>query len=218
MSGPGRAVIPFASGPGRHPCDASAIHSLHHRQCHRNLLMKPARLILLLALPLLPAALTGCRLIGGVVQAALPLAGAKLAFACLPDHTAVDTPDGPKRISDLRAGDTVTGFSGQPVRILQLHSYLENPETVFLKVTFDNSQTVELCGMHRIAGIRARSLSPGQSVAGRTVTGITSRTGVTRSCDLLTEDEGYQINGIPVNSMIEEMHAAAASGMRRLRD
>ena len=36
---------------------------------------------------------------------------------------------------------------------------------------------------------------------------------MTKSYDLLTEDAGYQIQGIPVNSMIEEMHAAA-SGMR----
>ena len=33
--------------------------------------------------------------------------------------------------------------------------------------------------------------------------------GVQRSYDLLTTDRGYRINGVPVNSMIEEMLDAA---------
>jgi hypothetical protein len=45
---------------------------------------------------------------------------------------------------------------------------------------------------------------------------ITARTGENKSYDLLTEDAGYQIHGVPVNSMIEEMHAAAA-GMQAVR-
>ena len=43
------------------------------------------------------------------------------------------------------------------------------------------------------------------------------RRGETHSYDLLTEDAGYRINGVPVNSMIEEMVAAAA-GRRSVRD
>jgi hypothetical protein len=42
------------------------------------------------------------------------------------------------------------------------------------------------------------------------VAALSTRCGIKRSYDLLTEDEGYRIDGIPVNSMIEEMHAAAA--------
>ena len=169
-------------------------------------------LILCIVLPLLAAALAGCSLIGPLVGAALPLAGAKLAFSCLPEHTLVDTPSGPRTIERLQAGDWVTGYSGKPVRIQQKHSYLENPATVFLRITFDDGAAVDVCGMHRVAGIRARDLRLSQTIVGRKITRIESRGGVTRSFDLLTEDAGYQIDGVPVNSMIEEMHAAA--GMR----
>jgi len=34
----------------------------------------------------------------------------------------------------------------------------------------------------------------------------------------LTEDAGYRIAGVRVNSMIQEMQAAAASGLRSIRD
>ena len=36
--------------------------------------------------------------------------------------------------------------------------------------------------------------------------------GVERSYDILTEDSGYQVGGVPVNSMIEEMYEAGRSG------
>ena len=64
--------------------------------------------------------------------------------------------------------------------------------------------------MHRVAGKRAREIQINQTVASRKVTGIESRRGERHSYDLLTEDAGYQIHGVPVNAMIEEMHAAAA--------
>ena len=67
---------------------------------------------------------------------------------------------------------------------------------------------VDLCPMHRVAGIRAREVRIGQTIAGRKVTEVGSHRGETHSYDLLTEDAGYQIHGVPVNSMIEEMHAA----------
>jgi hypothetical protein len=172
--------------------------------------MKKASALLWLALALLAAGgLSGCSLIGPLISAAMPYAGLKLAFACIPEHTPVDTPSGPRPIEQLEAGDTVIGFAGKPVRILQKHSYLESPETVFLHITFDDGASVTLCGMHRVAGIRARKIQPGQTVAGRKVTAIDARRGETHSYDLLTEDAGYQMNGVPVNSMIEEMNAAA---------
>jgi hypothetical protein len=145
-----------------------------------------------------------------LVKAALPYAGAKLAFACIPEHTLVDTPAGPRAIEELAAGDSVIGFSGKPVRILQKHCYLESPETVFLRIAFDNGAAVDLCGMHRLAGIRAGEIQVGQTIAGRKVTVLEARRGETRSYDLLTQDAGYQVQGIPVNSMIEEMNAAAS--------
>ena len=157
-------------------------------------------------------------MIGPLVSAALPYAGLKVSFACIPEHTAVDTPSGPRPIEKLEAGDSVIGFSGKAVRILQKHSYMENPETVFLHIAFADGASVDLCGMHRLAGIRAREIRIEQTIAGRKVTRIESRRGETHSYDLLTEDAGYQIHGVPVNSMIEEMHAAGASRMRSVRN
>jgi hypothetical protein len=152
-------------------------------------------------------------MIAPLVRAAAPLAGIKLVFSCLPEHTSVDAPSGPRPVEKLEAGDRVTGFAGRPVRILQKHSYMESPQTVFMHITFEGGASVDVCGMHRVDGIRARDIRTGQSIAGRTVTGIASRRGETRSFDLLTEDAGYRIHGIPVNSMIEEMHAAAVTGI-----
>jgi hypothetical protein len=158
--------------------------------------------------------LCGCGLVGPLASAAAPYAGIKLMFACIPEHTTVDTPTGPRPIEQFEAGDLVIGFSGKPVRILQKHSYLENPETVFHRITFDDGAAVDLCGMHRIAGVRVREIRIGQKLAGRQVIGIESHCGETHSFDLLTEDAGYQIQGVPVNSMIEEMNKAAATNLR----
>lgn len=163
--------------------------------------------IVWLVLPLLAAIHTGCGLIGPLIGTAMPLAGAKLAFSCIPEQTLVDTPSGPRAIERLEAGEWVIGYSGKPVRILQKHGYLENPETLFLHLEFDNGTTVDLCRMHRLAGIQARDLRVDQTISGHKITRIASYRGVTRSFDLLTSDPGYQIGGLPVNSMIEEMLA-----------
>ena len=121
--------------------------------------MKQASRLLSLALLPLAAGLCGCNLIGSLVGAGLPYAGLKLYFACIPEHTPVDTPSGPRPIEKLEAGDLVIGFAGKPVRILQKHSYLENPKTVFLHITFADGAAVDLCGMHRLAGIGVASVS-----------------------------------------------------------
>jgi hypothetical protein len=162
------------------------------------------------ALICLAGGLCGCSLIG----AALPYAGLKIYFACIPEHTPIDTPSGSRAIETLEAGDRVIGFSGKPVRILQKHSYMESSDTVFLHITFVGGASVDLCQMHRLAGIRARDLQVGQTIAGRHVKAIEVRRGVSRSYDLLTEDAGYQIHGLGVNSMIEEMYAAGRAGRR----
>ena len=180
--------------------------------------MKRTSTFLIPAIALLSAGLSSCSLIGPLIQTAAPLAGIKMTFACIPEHTLVDTPAGPRPVERLEAGDAVTGFTGRTVRILQKHCYMESPQTVFLHITFEGGASVDLCGMHRVDGIRARDIRIGQTIAGRTVAGIESRSGETRSFDLLTEDAGYQIHGVPVNSMIEEMQTAAATGMRSVRD
>jgi hypothetical protein len=178
---------------------------------HRLLILLPAALVL-------SVGLTGCNLIAPLLNAALPLAGVKFAFSCLPEHVMVDTPTGPRRVGSVTAGDVVTGYGGQPVRVLQKHTYLESAATSFYVVTFSDGAEVEVCGMHRVAGVRAKNLKPGEIVAGRRVVSVSRHSGEKRSCDLLTEDTGYRIGGVPVNSMIEEMHRAAVKGVDGIRD
>jgi len=158
--------------------------------------------------------LSSCNLIAPLVRTAMPLAGIKLAFACLPEDAMIDTPTGPRCVRDISAGDVVTGYRGKPVIVEQKHVYREVPETEFLCANFEDGASVEACGMHRLAGIRMRDLKVGQVIAGRRLLTISSRRGITISCDLMTGDEGYRIDDIPVNSMIEEMHAAAAGRPR----
>lgn len=178
---------------------------------HRLLILLPAALVL-------SVGLTGCNLIAPLLNAALPLAGVKFAFSCMPEHVMVDTPNGPKRVGSVTAGDVVTGYGGKPVRVLQKHTYLESAATEFLTIRFSDGAEVEVCGMHRVAGVRARNLKPGEIVAGRRVVSVSRHSGEKRSCDLLTEDKGYRIGGVPVNSMIEEMHRAAVKGVDGIRD
>lgn len=164
-----------------------------------------------LALPMALALLSGCGLLNAAASLA-PLAATKLQFSCLPEGTKVDTPDGMRRVENLRAGDLVIGFDGETVKVLQKHSYAEDETVDFLTVVFDDGARVDLCGMHRIAGSRAKHLSAGDSVGDRMVEQVIVYQGVVRSYDLLTEDDGYRIHGVPVNSMIEEMYATSASG------
>lgn len=178
---------------------------------HRLLILLPAVLVL-------SAGMTGCSLIAPLLNAALPLAGIKFAFSCLPEHVMVDTPTGPKRVGSVTAGEVVTGYGGEPVRVLQKHTYMESEATIFYVVTFSDGAEVEVCGTHRIAGVRARQLKAGDEVAGRRVVSVRQHRGEVRSCDLLTEDEGYRIGGVPVNSMIEEMHRAAVKRVDVNRD
>jgi hypothetical protein len=144
---------------------------------------------------------------------------AKIMYACIPEGVEIDTPDGTCAIEELRAGDLVIGFSGEPVRVLQKHSYAEDPlPSRFFRIAFSNGAVVQLCDSHRIAGIRARELSAGVNIGGTSVKTIETYGGVERSYDLLTEDEGYRVQGIPVNSMIEEMHRAAQDLRTRSSD
>ena len=52
--------------------------------------------------------------------------------------------------------------------------------------------------MHKVFGVRAKDIK--ENVISKKL-----YSGVKYSYDLLTEDLGYRINGIPVNSMIEEL-------------
>ena len=82
---------------------------------------------------------------------------------------------------------------------LQKHEYLEDPtKERFYEVEFNNGSKVNVCDMHKIKCIAAKDIT--EDVLNKKVYG-----GVEFSYDLLTEDLGYRIDGVPVNSMIEEM-------------
>lgn len=187
---------------------------------------RPIRALLVAAALAFPIAQSSCALIGAGIGAsvataglatstAIALAPLKLAFACLPEGTQIDTPAGPQAIESLRAGDYVIGFSGKPVRVLQVHGYLEDPEeSVFYEIGFSNGSKVDLCKMHRIGGIRAQDLKLGDHVEGsHSVASIRTYHGVERSYDILTEDNGYRVGDIPVDSMIVEMYETGHSGV-----
>ena len=53
--------------------------------------------------------------------------------------------------------------------------------------------------MHKISGIRAKDIKVNDIIS------VKIYDGVEFSYDLLTQDIGYRINGVPVNSMIPEM-------------
>ena len=142
--------------------------------------------------------------IGGLMQTGATVA--KLFFMCIPEGTKIDTPKGSIKIEDLRAGDIVNGYGEKPVAIMQKHEYRENPELKrFLKIYFDNGDTIDLCDMHKIKDKLSQEYEVGDLINGKKIVNIKWYKDVIRSYDLLTEDKGYRISGIPVNSMVEEM-------------
>ena len=160
------------------------------------------RIAFLITVVLGTLVMSNCGLFGVAASAGL----IKLQFGCLPEGTLIDTPTGPVPVETLSTGDRVIGFDGSPVVIRQLHQYQEDPSTTsHLVVRFDNAAEVSLSPRHRIGGIPARDLAPGDTIAGHVVTEVRALPDVSRSFDLLTDDKGYRIGGIPVNSMIEEM-------------
>jgi len=127
---------------------------------------------------------------------------AKIMFACVPKGTNVDGVNGAIAIEHVKPGDIVVGYSGDPVKVLQKHEYLEDPTASrFYRVKIKGSERVHevnTCDKHQITGVPAEDLE----------TNVISKevySGVEFSYDLLTEDLGYRIDGIPINSMIEEM-------------
>lgn len=153
--------------------------------------------------------LVSCALFGLAASAGIM----KLQFGCLPEGTMIDTPDGPVQVEQLQTGDRVIGYEGRVVVVRQLHQYQEDAaETRHLKVVFEGGAVVQLSPQHRIGGIPAKDLKPGDRVGKSVVASVQPLGGVSRSFDLLTDDAGYRIQGIPVNSMIREM--ASETGAR----
>ena len=130
----------------------------------------------------------------------------KIAMACIPEGTKIDTPDGQIAIEDVKAGTMVNGYYGPETEVLQVHQYKEDPAPHrFYHITFSNGGTVDCCDMHKITGKRAKDCKVGDVITGNRITSITRYNGVRRSYDLLTEDRGYRINNVQIDSMIEEM-------------
>jgi hypothetical protein len=140
-------------------------------------------------------------------------ASAKIFMACIPEGEFIDTPEGQVAIEDIRSGDSVIGFSGEPVKVLIKHEYAENPEAErFHRFYLDNGKDFSVCDMHRIEGERSMDYNVGNSFkGGEVVEAIAVYGGVTRSYDLLTEDIGYRMSGVAVNSMIEELAAFSST-------
>lgn len=157
---------------------------------------------------------TSCGLVGFGVRTAVSLIPLKLLFKCLPEGAQIDTPEGSQAVETLRPGDMVIGFKGKPVRVMQIQGYVEDKSVNdFLKVEFEDGAIVDLCKLHRIHGVRAGKLEVGQELkSGHIVKSLTEYGGVERSYDILTEDKGYRINGVPVNSMIQEMYESGHQG------
>ena len=136
-------------------------------------------------------------------------AGIKIAMACIPEGTQIDTPDGGIPIEEIKGGDLVIGLDNKKDEVLQVHQYKEDPEPVrFATITFDGWRKVNCCDKHRISNKRAEDYKLQDNVGDREITSIDWYNGVNRSYDLLTASGGYRINGVPVNTMIPEMAEA----------
>ena len=124
---------------------------------------------------------------------------AKVMMACIPKGTKIDGIDKNINVENIKPGDIVLGYSGNPVKVLQKHEYLEDAtKERFYEVEFNDGSKINVCDMHKIEGVAAKDVTRG-------VLSKRTYSGVEFSYDLLTEDLGYRIQGIPVNSMIEEM-------------
>ena len=136
------------------------------------------------------------------------VASVKSVAFCIPKGIHIDTVNDSVAIEDIKPGDVVIGYNGNPTKVLQKHEYLEDPtKERFNKVEFDSGAIVDVCDMHRIKGVRSKDITEG--VMSKEIYG-----GVEFSYDLLTEDSGYRINGIPVNSMIPEMAIEIANKIK----
>jgi hypothetical protein len=146
--------------------------------------------------------------IGGVIGkglGAIFTSGASLALSCMPGDQCIDTPNGPKAIKDLKGGDSVIGYDGEVAFIAQACSWNQNPLRTFLTITREDGSSFTVCDDHKIMGIPAMEWVEGAELAGSLIKSIEESTGLLTSYDILTNQGGYRINGIPVNSMIPEI-------------
>jgi hypothetical protein len=146
---------------------------------------------------------SGIDAVGKTVGAAATI---KATFLCVPHGQKIDTPNGSILIQDVEPGDYVIGFNGNPTTVLQVHRYKEDPSAIrFVNINLDNGKTISVCDKHRVSGIPSENLVVGDQVGGRSIVSTNVYGGVERSYDILTEDAGYRMVGVPVNSMIAEV-------------
>ena len=142
----------------------------------------------------------------GIASGVGTIAMAKVFLMCIPSGETIDTVDGKKLIDDISPNDKIIGFNGDEVIVFQKHSYKENPEIKrFVKIQFDDNSSISLCDKHRVNHIESQNVKVGDCINKKTVVSIQYFGGVEISYDLLTSDAGYQMNGVPVNSMIPEL-------------
>jgi hypothetical protein len=126
----------------------------------------------------------------------------KIYVMCIPKGTKIDAIVDGIKIEDIRPGDMIMGYDGYPVKVLHKHEYLEDPSVKrWYEIEFSDGAKVNTCDMHKINGVRAKDIT--ENVISKKV-----YSGVELSYDILTEDSGYRINGVPVNSMIPDMGKA----------
>lgn len=160
---------------------------------------------------------------GSLAGAALPFlakgAGALFGFpvpSCMPGTQCIDTPNGPKPIKDLKGGDIVIGYNGEEAFIMQACSWNQDPTRTFLTITREDGSAFTVCDDHKILGIPAMEWAEGADMGGSRIKSITASSGLLTSYDILTNQGGYRIAGIPVNSMIPEIMKQAAKYYEQL--
>ena len=141
--------------------------------------------------------------IGGVIVA-------KIMFSCMPGDQCIDTPSGPKAVKDLKGGDSVIGYDGNEAFIVQACSWNQDPTRTFLTITREDGSAFTVCDNHKILGIPAMEWTEGSDMGGSRIKSITASNGLLTSYDILTNQGGYRIAGVPVNSMIPEMNRLAS--------
>lgn len=146
----------------------------------------------------------------GVAKGVIGLFGIPLP-SCMPGDQCIDTPSGPVEIQNIKGGDIVIGYNGQPAYVAQVSSWSQDPFRAFFTFTFEDGSKFTVCDDHKILNIPAMEWAEGAEMGGRKIVKIETSTGHTTSYDLMTNQGGYQINGVPVNSMIPEIILAAAN-------
>lgn len=64
----------------------------------------------------------------------------------IPNYTVIPTPDGYKKVGDIRPGDYLFGQDGRPTKVIAIHPQPNQKE--IWKVTFADGRVAECCGEH----------------------------------------------------------------------